>query len=164
MVRPVRKRATLAAYASALSFVPAPPVINYVQGYAPNTAQEDVMGNAAYYAPTDTIYYQRKLENSAKAHELGHALDEQVLNDGDRVYFQKLMHAPGGEWNSGTGLQGGATSPNEWFADYYQAAALHLDPRTQSQAAYATIGPVRLKRFEAALARLAKRKNLQPYS
>lgn len=159
----MRKRAALAAYASSLSLVPAAPVVNYVQGYAPGVTQENAAGNAAYDPNTDTVYYQGRLEKATKAHELGHALDDQVLNDGDRVYFQKLMHAPGGAWQSGTGLQGGLTSPSEWFADYYQAAALKLDPTRQNEAAYTTIGPIRLKRFEAALARLAARKHLQPF-
>lgn len=159
----MRKRAALAAYASAMGFVPAAPVVNYVQGYAPGITQENATGTAAYDANTDTVYYQGRLRKSTKAHELGHALDDQVLTDGDRAYFQKLLHAPAGEWNTGTGLQGLA-SPNEIFADYYQAAALHLDPRRQSEASYTTVGPVRLKRFEAALARIAARKHLQPYS
>lgn len=160
----MRRRATLAAYASAVGFVPAAPVVNYVRGYAPGISQESAMGTAAYDTTTNTVYYQGRLDRATRAHELGHALDDQVLNDGDRVYFQKLMHAPAGAWYTGTGMQGGASSPSEWFADYYQAAALHLDPRRQNEAAYAAIGPRRLKRFEAAMARIAARKHLQPYS
>lgn len=151
----------LAAYASAAAgFVPAAPVVNYVQGYAPGITQENAAGTAAYDPSTDTVYYQGKLDKATKGHELGHAFDDQALTDGDRVYFQKLMHAPTGAWNQGTGLQGGLTSPNEWFADYYQAAALRLDPRRQSEAAYAQVGPKRLERFEKALGRLAKRRGI----
>lgn len=159
----MRKRAALAAYASALSFVPAAPSVKYVQGYAPGITQDNAAGTAAYDSDTDTVYYQGRLGKATKAHELGHALDDQSLTDGDRVYFQRLMHAPAGAWNTGTGLQGGFSSPSEWFADYYQAAALHLDPTRENQAAYASIGPVRLKRFEAALARLGKRQHLPQY-
>lgn len=167
----MRKRAVLAAslaltpapVSTAYGYVPVAPTVHYTQGYAPGITQENATGNAAYDPDTDTVYYQGKLEKSTKAHELGHALDDQVLSDGDRAYFQKLMHAPAGEWRSGTGLQGGMTSPSEWFADYYQASALNLDPRRQNEAAYATIGPKRLKRFEAALSRLAKRQHLKQY-
>jgi hypothetical protein len=144
-------------------FVPAPPVLHYVEGYGPGVTQENAMGNAGYERATDTIYHIGKLDKATRAHETGHALDDQALSDGDRVYFQKLMHAPVGDWRSGTGLQGGLTSPSEWFADYFQAAALHLDPRRENQAAYAQIGPVRLKRFEAALSRIAKRQHLKQY-
>lgn len=149
----------LAVLASAAAFIPAPPTVNYVQGVAPG-ADANAMGTAAYSRDTDTVYYQGKLDPATKAHEVGHAFDDQLLTDGDRVYFQRLMHAPTGGWRTGTGLQGGATSPSEWFADYYQAAAMNLDPRVQNEAAYGQIGPKRLKQFKKAMQRLAKRRGV----
>jgi hypothetical protein len=121
------------------------------------------MGTAAYSRDTDTVYYQGNLDKATRAHELGHAFDDQVLSAGDRQYFQRLMRSPAGEWRAGTGLHGGLQSPSEHFADYYQASALGLDPRRQNEAAYTTIGPKRLKQFQKALVRLAKRHQLQPY-
>lgn len=141
-------------------YAPAPPAVHYQQGYAPGITAENAAGTAAYSRDTDTIYYQGKgMDPATRAHETGHAFDDQVLTDGDRIYFQRLMHAPAGGWRTGTGLQGLA-SPNEWFADYYQAAAMNLDPRRESQASYAQVGPKRLKRFEKALARLAERRGI----
>lgn len=150
------------ANAYGYSYVPAPPKVNYQQGYGPGITQENAMGTASYDRDTDTVYYLGKPDAIARAHETGHALDDQVLTDGDRHYFQRLMQAPSGEWRSGTGLQG-LKSPSEWFADYYQAAALNLDPRHEQVAAYAQVGTKRLKQFEAALARLAKRQHLKRY-
>lgn len=161
MVHPVRKRATLAAYASALSFVPAPPVVTYVRGVGPGTPS-DAAGNASYDPETHTVYSDG--DPFARGHETGHALDQEVLTDGDRRYFQRLLHAPAGAWDRGTGATSeGLKSPSEWFADYYGAAAIRLDPTREVVSAYAPIGPVRLKRFEAALARLGKRHGLKPY-
>jgi hypothetical protein len=151
----------LAAIASGI--IPAPPAVNLVYGVAPGLEQ-NAMGTAAYNRDTDTVYYQGKLDPATRAHELGHAFDDQVLTDGDRQYFQRIMQAPAGEWRTGTGIKGGHLSPSEWFADYYQASALGLDPRKQSEAAYAQVGPKRLRQFEKALGRLAKRHKLQPYS
>lgn len=143
--------------------VPAPPTMNLVQGLAPGLTPEETMGTAAFDSGSNTLYYQGKLDKSTRAHETGHAFDHQILSDGDRSFFQKLMHAPSGAWQSGSGLQGGLASPSEWFADYYQASALGLDPRRENQAAYAQIGPKRLQRFEQALDRLGRRHNLLPY-
>lgn len=142
--------------------VPAPPTMNVTQGYAPGLPPEQAMGNAAFDSNTNTLYYQGTLDPATRAHETGHAFDHQALSDGDRAFFQKLMHAPAGEWRAGTGLQG-VSSPSEWFADYYAASALGLDPRRQNEAAYASIGPKRLKRFEQALDRLGRRQGLLPY-
>jgi len=165
----VRKRAVLAASLAlapapaANAYVPAPPNVRYQHGYGPGITQENAVGTAGYNRDTDTIYYLGKaMDPTARAHETGHALDDQALNDGDRRYFQRLMHAPPGEWRAGTGLQG-TKSPSEWFADYYAASAMNVDPRHESTAAYAQIGPKRLKRFEAALARIAKRQGLKQY-
>lgn len=170
-VEPVRKRAVLAAslaltsapVANAYGSVPVPPLLQYQHGYGPGVTQENAAGTAGYNRDTDTIYFQGKaMDPAARAHETGHAFDDQVLNDGDRRYFQRLMQAPQGEWVAGTGLSG-TRSPSEWFADYYQAAAMEIDPRRESISSYAQIGPKRLKRFEKALARLAKRQGLKQY-
>lgn len=143
--------------------VPTPPRVEYVRGFPPGTTQADFFGDASSDGAAGKIYFQGTLTRSARAHELGHLLDREVLTDGDRQYFQHLMHAPTGPWDPGTGLLG-LRSPCEWFADYYQAAALRLDPTRQNEAAYTTIGPRRLVRFEHALDRLARRFNLSDYA
>lgn len=56
------------------------------------------------------------------AHELFHLVDKQVATDADRARWQKLLGLKG-EWNQGTGTQGGFHSPSEIVADYYAAAA-----------------------------------------
>jgi hypothetical protein len=137
-------------------------VIHYVTGKGPG-APSNATGNAYYDPDTHTVYSSG--DNFARGHETGHAFDQEVLSDGDRHYFQRLLHAPAGSWNRGTGATAeGLVSPSEWFADFYGAAAIRLDPRHDGVSAYATIGPKRLKRFEAALARLGKRRGLEPYS
>jgi hypothetical protein len=142
-------------------YFPAPPLINYVQGVAPGVPA-DAMGNAAYVPESHTVYSQGKPDRYSRAHEAGHAFDSEVLNPGQRVLFQRLMGLPAGPWSTGTGLQG-LRSPSEWFADYYSAAANHVNPRLENTAAYATITPKRLKRFENALVRLGRQQRLAAY-
>ena len=144
------------------SLVPQPANVKFVQGYAPGQDVSTVLGNAQTDAASGTVYYQGTLDPFARAHEVGHILDAQVLTDGDRRFFQRLMHAPAGDWRTGTGLKG-AASPSEWWADYYGSAALGVDPVHENQAAYANVGPKRLKRFEQALDRLGRRHGLLPY-
>lgn len=160
----------LAAYAASMAplasqamgaYVPGAPVIHFVRSANPSGAA-DSMAPAATDMSTGTVYYSQKLDPFSKAHETGHVFDSEVLDSGERSFFQRLMHAPGGQWDQGTGVSG-YHSPDEWFADYYAAAANHLDLSKQGVSSYATIGPKRLKRFEAALARLGQRKNLQSY-
>lgn len=148
------------ARAQASYRVPAPPRINYVQGVAPGIDPR-LMTPAQTDFDTGTIYYTQPLEKFDKAHEVGHVLDGEVLTDGDRAYFQKLMHAPAGKWYAGSAADAGG--PSEWFADYYGAAAMHSDPTHGQAWGYAQIGPKRLKRFQRALARLGERHNLKPY-
>jgi hypothetical protein len=103
-----------------------------------------------------------------RAHETGHLFDAEVLTDGDRRFFQRAMKAPIGPWSHAAayGRVEGNISPNEWFADYYGAFASNLTGLhgQSSVGSFATITPVRMRRFEKALVRLAKRRGLsQPY-
>lgn len=141
--------------------VPMPATVNFVNGWPAD--QPDTMGTALTDLASNTIYYRQPLDKFARAHEVGHLLDSQVLTDGDRHYFQRVMHAPAGAWNQGTGMDGGFQSPNEWFADYYAAAASGLNLSRESVSSYATLRPKRLRRFARALDRLGHRRDLQPY-
>lgn len=127
----------------------------------------DSQAVGAYADPaSSTIYLPHDPSPYARAHETGHLLDSQVLSEGDRRYFQRLMMAPDGPWNHGEayGKVDGFRSPNEWFADYYAAAATGQTPANgHSIGQYAEIGPKRMKRFEKAMARLAKRHQLERY-
>lgn len=162
------RRAALAALLSASvastparPFVPAPAEIQYQQGTAPGLPA-GAMGTAATDPTTRTVWYQGKMDPFTRAHETGHVFDASELSDGDRHFFQRLMHAPAGEWKTGTGLDG-LKSPHEWFADYYAADATNLDVKNAGEESYASIGPKRLKRFEQALARLGRRRALAAY-
>lgn len=165
----MRKRAVVAAslaltpvgISNAYGYVPAPPKVGYVYGVAPGTP-EGVMSPAQTDPKTGTIYYTQPLDKYDKAHEVGHVLDGEVLTDGDRHYFQKLMHAPAGAWNQGSAADTGGGA-SEWFGDYYAAAAVHMDPRHGMLGNYAQIGPRRLRRFQQAVERLGKRHHLQAY-
>lgn len=163
----VRKRTLLATAASVASFVPAPPIVNIVYGpIDPNTNGGGEMVGAYADPATNTIYLPNDPSPYARAHETGHLFDAQVLGDGDRIYFQKLMQAPAGPWDHGKayGKVEGNISPNEWFSDYYAAAATGRTPQNgYGGESFATIGPKRMIRFEKALARLGKRRSLQQY-
>jgi hypothetical protein len=124
------------------------------------------------YGDKGEIHVLKGTDKFTLAHETGHLLDAQVLSDGDRQFFQRLLHSPTGPWNQGTGAAGGYHSPSEQFADYYAAAATGYDPRPKrkgkaisggSTDSYTPIGPKRLKRLTQALERLQRRNNLQDY-
>lgn len=144
--------------------MPAPPTVNYAYGLDPNVTADGQHPTAYTYG--DTVHlpdHAKSMTNSfIKAHETGHVFDTEVLSDGDRYFLSRLIHAPPGPWQQ----QSVYKSPNEWFADYYAAAASGVSPTNgDSVSMYATIGPKRLKRFEAALGRIAKRQHLsQSYS
>lgn len=145
------------------SLVPAPPEIHFKWG-SPAGLEQDASFTAGVDPASRTIYHTQTLDRLAGAHEVGHLLDAEVLNAGDRAYFTRILGLTG-PWNQGTGLTaGGLRSPNEWFADYYSAAANHFQPGRDGMSAYAQIGPVRLQRFEKALGRLGQRRGLQPLS
>lgn len=141
--------------------VPAAPQVTFTRGTHP-ALPPDVMSPAQTDRASGTIYYSQPLSKFARAHEVAHLLDAQVLSDGDRRFFQRLMHAPSGEWRQGSAAdtRGG---PSEWFADYYAFAALGIDPRRSYEDSYATVGPKRLLRFQKALDRLGRRHGLRPY-
>lgn len=139
----------------------------------PGVAPDEI--SSAYYDPnTNTVHTPPGVDRYGRAHEVGHALDHENLSDGDRAFFQRLMHAPQGQWQTGTGSKG-LYSPNEMFADYYAAVATGYDPKpkklkgggtrySSAPSSYATnIGPKRLKRFAKALERLQARQGLSDY-
>jgi hypothetical protein len=111
--------------------IPAAPSVNWAHNVAPpGPPDNSVAGSAAYDWGSDTVYFQGNMPKFTRAHELGHALDDQALNDGDRHFFTRLM-GMSGNWNQGTGFQGGTHSPSEIFADWYGNAAIGNDPRGQ---------------------------------
>lgn len=117
----------------------------------------------AYADPaTATVHVQPDPSPFAVTHELGHLFDSQILTEGDRRYFTRIMHAPGGPWNRGeaTGKVDGNISPNEWFSDYYGAMATGFDANEGGIGSFAVMTPKRLHNFEAALGRLGKRRGL----
>jgi hypothetical protein len=140
--------------------VPMPPVVHFAEGPPPGmpdaTAATDVVNM--------TIYHVGPLGRFARAHEIGHLLDAQVLTDGDRRFFTRLLGLTG-PWEQSDQTLLHPRSPDEWFADYYAAAAIgmRLDGSTGLQGAYADWGPKRLARFEKALDRFGNRYRLGPY-
>lgn len=154
----------LAAYAAALSAIPAPPVAHYAYGLDPNVTTGTGAKPSAYtYTDTQTVYLpdrgRNPMQRFQKAHETGHLFMNQVLTDGDRQYFSRLLHAPG-QWGVGQG----ADDPAEVFADYYGAAASGINPaHGYSVPMYVNLGPKRMKRFERAMERLSRRHHLKPY-
>jgi hypothetical protein len=167
------RRALVAALAAASTlpshaaqpFVPMAPAVNFVQGTAPGDDESAAIGGGAAYAwDTDTIYHTGQLSKFARGHEMGHALDDQVLSDGDRNFFTRLMGLSG-PWRQGTGIQNaGKRSPDEIFADWYGNAVAGNDPSRSWDDAYATPpDPKDFHRFQQALARLGRRRSLPQY-
>lgn len=148
-------------------YLPAPPVVHTVYGPVDPNVNQDGAAVGAYADPAaQTIYLPNDPSAFMRAHETAHLFDAQVLNDGDRQYFQRLMHAPQGPWNHGEayGRVEGEASPNEWFADYYGALGSGLTPeKGYSVGQFAEIGVKRLQRFAAALERVGRRQGLQAY-
>lgn len=157
----------LAAYAASVAFIPAPPVVHTVYGAIDPNVNRDGQMVGAYADPaTQTIYLPKDPSAYMRAHETGHLFDSQILSDGDRRYFARLMHAPAGPWDHGQayGRVDGNVSPNEWFSDYYAAAATRMTPdRGYSVGQYAEIDAKRMRAFQKAMARLARRRDLEPY-
>lgn len=158
----------LAQIAVSLAFIPGPPVVNVV--YEPIDAS--INGDGALvsaYADqgTNTIHLPvGGAHPFVRAHEVGHLFDSQVLTDGDRRFFQRIMGAPAGPWSYvDTGEVNGYLSPAEWFADYYGAAAagLTIDRGHSPPGSYALITEKRMRRFQNAMARLGKRRALRQY-
>lgn len=147
--------------------LPAPPVVNVVYGQIDPNLNRDGHPVGAYADPANnTIYLPADPNKFMRGHETAHLFDHQVLTDGDRRYFQRLMHAPEGPWDRGaaTGQVDGLRSPAEWFADYYGAAASGMTPqRGYAVAQFAEIGPKRMIRFQKAMERLMRRRSLKPY-
>jgi hypothetical protein len=99
-------------------------------------------------APRDDRY--------STAHEIGHLFLESSIGDRERARFQKIL-GMGGQWDQGTGLHGGYSSPAEFAADYYAAAATGYRPDGgQGVAGYTQIDPKKLKRFKRYLAKVGQ--------
>lgn len=148
----------------AAPYFPVAPVVRYVRGPAPGDVEQSISGGAAYSPDTDTIYSSGVLPKFSRGHENFHALDDQVLTDGDRHYLTRIAGLTGA-WNQGTGLTaGGLRSPSEILADWYGNAVVGHDPRKAWTDAYAPVpDPKAFRRFEQALVRLGRRNHLAAY-
>jgi hypothetical protein len=148
-------------------YIPAPPVINTVYGPVDPNINGDGQAVAAYTDPTtNTIHLPRDYSPFMRANEVAHLFDRQVLTDGDRNFFRKLMRAPkDGPWDRAyAGDPNGYVSPAEWFSDYYAAAATGLTPQNGYNATqHAEMDERRMRQFEKAMKRLMKRRGLKPY-
>lgn len=152
-------------FAGPKNYVPAPRQFSVITATIdPAQVNDGTEMVGAYADPaTATVHVQPDPAPVAVGHELGHLVDSQLLTDGDRRAFTRIMHAPPGPWNRGeaTGRVDGNISPNEWFGDFYGAAATGLDANTTSLGSFAIITPKRLHNFEAALRRFGRRNHLQ---
>jgi hypothetical protein len=107
--------------------LPSPPHVKIVVGRPPGWT-------GPFTAASDghTIWRARHVDRFTLEHELGLLFDEQVLTNADRRYFMRLMRLRG-PWTQAyeTTLgqrQGGARSPEEWFADWYANARMRCGP------------------------------------
>lgn len=97
---------------------------------------DEISGVACAYSDTATIYAPHDEGAFILEHELGHIFDVQYLDDGERHALVRALGLTAGPWDRGSGLDGGNTSPIEWFADAYAACRLRLDPRHKWETAY----------------------------
>lgn len=146
---------------SAATYVPLAPAVSYVQGRAPGVPVESLT-SAQYDPNTKTVYHEKPvLGKFARGHELGHALDFQTLNDGDRNSFTRMMGMRG-PWASPA--VSGRSTPQEVFADWYANAVVGSDATHSWESAYSqTPAPKAFRAFEQALARLGRRRQLAQY-
>lgn len=155
----------LSAVAACAAFLPGPPALHFAHTRAPGLAV-DQLSAAAYDSASETVYFEGTLSRSELGHESGHAFDFQVLTDGDRVYFTRLMGLSG-PWDQGSGYTHTAIlgrSPIETFADWYGNAVNGRDAIHSWDASYTSPpDPKRFQRFKRALGRIGRRHHLQPY-
>lgn len=147
------------------ALIPAPPVVNYQRGLPEGMAADEITP-AAYDPNTKTVHFAETLSKVARGHELGHAFDHQVLTEGDRTYFIRLMglECP---WDQGTGYTPVALagkSPIETFADWYGNAINKHDAVHSWDASYTSPPDAKtFRRFKQALVRLGRRHSLPLY-
>lgn len=82
-------------------------------------------------ADSATVYLDGDRSRFALQHELGHLVDAQLLDAGERRAIQRVMGTAGHPWwGSGTGLAcRGRVCPSERFADAYATCRLGWDAR-----------------------------------
>lgn len=145
---------------SAPPYVPAAPTINYAVGRAPGLPSE-FLSSAQYDPNTKTVYHEGQMGRFARGHEAGHALDFQVLTDGDRDYFTRAIGMRGPWAPPGTV---GKPTPREVFADWYANAVIRGDPARSWASGYSSApDPKAFRAFERALARFGRRHQLAQY-
>lgn len=114
---------------------PDPPV-----EHADGCARSDLAPPTIWLAPDWAT-----VARSTEAHELGHVFDHMYLTAGDHNRFRRIWRRPsigwfnelapirpGDPWAGGDGSEGRSSAAGEWFADAYQACALHRIDRSDS--------------------------------
>jgi hypothetical protein len=150
----------LLAAPAANAGVPAPPRVTYIHARPPGMETDPTFRAGA---DGETIYYVGRLDPFVRNHELGHVFDDELLNDGDRHFFTRMMGLRGPWVQAPTevlgALQGGDRSPNEWFADWYANARLGNDPARAWVYGYADMPSARtFHQFIAAVTRVYHRR------
>lgn len=149
-----------------LTYAPAPPRASLV--YDP-VLENAGAPSAGAYANTDTMTVHalkgQEMDPVSAGHEVGHLFDVQILSDGDRRFFSRLLGTDPASWqNLAGGNPGGAITGTEAFSDYYTVAANGIDMRRGGYTGYVTVDPKISRKFNAALGRLGKRHGLKPLS
>jgi hypothetical protein len=107
--------------------IPSPPHVRYVYARPPGWT-----GPFTAAAAGDPIWRARHVDTFTLEHERGHVFDYELLTRADRRYLTRLMRLRGdwtlaGSWELGQ-WEGGARSPDEWFADWYANARMGCGP------------------------------------
>jgi hypothetical protein len=153
------------------SLVPAPPKFSIVYDNPTNAGGVDPATGQPYpsvgqYADpaTNTVHTTRGYSRRLIAQDLGQLVGYNVLGDGDRHYFSRLLGTDPSAWSSGVGAQPGRLGGgDEAFANYYSVAATGgLKPRESLAVGDTSIDPGVLRQFTVAMGRLGKRRHLEP--
>ena len=177
-----RARNAALSAAAAAAFMPAPPHFNIVFDSPQNAGGVNPATGPPYPAvgqyadtTTNTVHTTPGFNKRLIAQDVGQLVGYNVLNDGDRHFFSKLLGTDPTNWTSGGGANPGAgRGGDEAFASYYAVAATgglkppkrHKDGTiTGESLAFGDtpIDPKKLKLFTAAMVRLGQRQHLQPY-
>lgn len=172
------------AQAHARPWVPAPRQYSVVYdnpqdagGLNPATGQPYPAVGQYADTTTNTVHTTRGFSKRAIAQDVGQLFGYNTLDDGQRRFFSRLLGVDPNRWSNTHGADpqgGGGVTGDEAFADYYamEATGGMKPPHRRRDGTLVgssmtwgdvPIDPVKLKKFGAAIRRLAIRQHLDRY-
>jgi hypothetical protein len=152
-------------------YTPAPPQYSIIYDSPQDAGGVDPATGRPYPAvgqyadpATNTVHTTRGFSRRQISQDVGQLFGYNVLSDGDRNYFSRLLGTDPARWTSGHGAQpGGMHGGDEAFANYYAVNATGGLGKGESLLMGDTsIDSAKLHQFSAALSRLGHRQHLAP--